>query len=143
MPAMTVADHTPPPARDVTMRASWGLECRDGAVIYERSMTSASATADRTAPGTGQAPSDYLLCIEGERSWTVPLPASGELIIGRGAEAGLQLSDDQVSRAHAQLMGVPGGIRLRDLGSRHGTLINGHPLTAPPGCPRRQMHALP
>ncbi|TMQ11661.1 MAG: FHA domain-containing protein [Deltaproteobacteria bacterium] len=62
---------------------------------------------------------------------TVPLPASGELVIGRSAECGLRLSDELVSRAHAQLFVVPDGIRLEDLGSRHGTLLNGQRLTAP------------
>ena len=78
---------------------------------------------------SGQA--DYLLCIEGERSWTVPLPASGELIIGRGTDAALRLGDDLVSRAHAQLLVVPDGIRILDLGSRHGTAVNGQPLAGP------------
>jgi two-component system response regulator AtoC len=75
--------------------------------------------------------SDYLLVIEGERSWTVPLQPASELVIGRGADAGLRLSDDLVSRAHAQLLGVPDGIRIADLGSRHGTLVNGQLLAGP------------
>ena len=74
---------------------------------------------------------DYLLCIEGERSWTVAIPPSGELVIGRGPDASLRLGDELVSRAHAQLLVVPDGIRLADLGSRHGTLVNGQPLAGP------------
>ncbi|HSK00407.1 MAG TPA: sigma-54-dependent Fis family transcriptional regulator, partial [Kofleriaceae bacterium] len=74
---------------------------------------------------------DYLLCIEGERSWTFPLPPSGEIVIGRGPDAALRLGDELVSRAHAQLLVVPDGIRLSDLGSRHGTQVNGQPLAAP------------
>jgi two-component system, NtrC family, response regulator AtoC len=73
--------------------------------------------------------SDYLLVIEGERSWTVRLPASGELLMGRGPEAGLTLSDALVSRRHAQLLVGADGLRLTDLGSRHGTLVNGERLT--------------
>jgi two-component system response regulator AtoC len=73
---------------------------------------------------------DYLLCIEGERSWTVPLPADGALVIGRGDEASLRLADPLVSRSHAQLLVVPDGLRLADLGSRHGTLLNGRRLGA-------------
>ncbi|HWM88339.1 MAG TPA: sigma 54-interacting transcriptional regulator [Kofleriaceae bacterium] len=68
---------------------------------------------------------EYLLCIEGERSWTVQLPASGELVVGRGPDAGLVLSDALVSRAHAQILAASDGLRLTDLGSRHGTVING------------------
>ncbi|HWM86356.1 MAG TPA: sigma 54-interacting transcriptional regulator [Kofleriaceae bacterium] len=74
---------------------------------------------------------DYLLVIEGERSWTVRLPAAGELIIGRGSEAGLNLSDALVSRRHAQLLIGPDGLRISDLGSRHGTLVSGETLASP------------
>src|SRR5262245_52793266 len=76
-------------------------------------------------------PIAYLLCIEGERSVTVPLPISGEMTIGRSAECGVRLSDELVSRTHAQLFVVPDGIRLEDCGSRHGTMLNGQRLTAP------------
>jgi two-component system, NtrC family, response regulator AtoC len=85
----------------------------------------AQTAAARAAPDRA----DYLLCIEGERSWTFALPASGEVIIGRGNDAALRLGDDLVSRAHAQLMMVPEGLRVTDLGSRHGTLVNGQALT--------------
>ncbi|HTE55074.1 MAG TPA: sigma 54-interacting transcriptional regulator [Kofleriaceae bacterium] len=68
---------------------------------------------------------EYLLCIEGERSWTVPLPTAGAVVMGRGPDAGLVLSDALVSRAHAQILIGPDGLRLTDLGSRHGTLVNG------------------
>src|SRR5688500_4334480 len=102
-------------------------------MIYVRPMTTTPPTDDvaMTAPApAGAETADYLLCIEGERSWTTPLPRSGELVIGRAADAGLRLGDDLVSRAHAQLLVVPDGIRLQDLGSRHGTIVNGQPLTA-------------
>src|SRR5262249_57269428 len=62
-----------------------------------------AATSPRGADD-GKQQGDYLLCIEGERSWTVQLPASGELIIGRGTDAALRLTDDLVSRAHAQIL---------------------------------------
>jgi two-component system response regulator AtoC len=101
-------------------------------MVYRKTMDSpptpgdvAQTAAAREAPGRA----DYLLCIEGERSWTFALPGSGEVIIGRGNDAGLRLGDDLVSRAHAQLMVVPDGLRVTDLGSRHGTLVNGQALT--------------
>ena len=71
----------------------------------------------------------YLLCIEGERAVTAPLPVSGELMIGRGLDCGVQLRDELASRCHARLTVVPEGIRLEDCDSRHGTLLNGQPLT--------------
>ncbi len=87
--------------------------------------------ANTAAAPAGPDVADYLLCIEGERSWTVPLPKSGELVIGRAPDFGLRLGDELVSRAHAQLLVVPDGLRLQDLGSRHGTIVNGQLLTAP------------
>ena len=74
---------------------------------------------------------DYLLCIQGERSWRCTLPASGELVVGRAPEAGLRIDDDLVSRTHAQIMVVPDGLRLVDAGSRHGTTLNGKRIGAP------------
>ena len=75
--------------------------------------------------------SEYLLVIEGERSWTVHLPVAGELIIGRGPEVGLSLGDPLVSRRHAHILVGPDGLKLSDRGSRHGTLVNGEPVSAP------------
>jgi pSer/pThr/pTyr-binding forkhead associated (FHA) protein len=49
-----------------------------------------------------------------------PLPAT----IGRGSEADVQIGDAWVSRRHCQLDQVDGALVLRDLGSRHGTLVN-------------------
>lgn len=79
------------------------------------------------APGPGRA--EQLLCIDGDRSFTVTMPGSGELVIGRGPDAGLAVDDPLVSRAHALLLAVPDGLRLSDLGSLHGTLLNGERLT--------------
>lgn len=45
--------------------------------------------------------------------------------------AGLSVDDPLVSRAHAQLLAVPDGLRLSDQSSRHGTLLNGERLTEP------------
>src|SRR5215475_14454199 len=89
----------------------------------------ASTAASTGAPGLGRI--EQLLCIDGDRSFTVTLPSSGELVIGRGPDAGLSVDDPLVSRAHALLLAVPDGLRLSDLGSRHGTLLNGERLTEP------------
>src|SRR4051812_16577784 len=89
----------------------------------------ASTAMSGGAPGLGRA--EQLLCIDGDRSFTVTMPGSGELVIGRGPDAGLSVDDPLVSRAHALLLAVPDGLRLSDLGSRHGTLLNGERLTEP------------
>jgi hypothetical protein len=49
----------------------------------------------------------------------------GTTVIGRGAEADLQLTDTGVSRRHAELEVVEGGVALRDLDSTNGTWVNG------------------
>jgi eukaryotic-like serine/threonine-protein kinase len=48
------------------------------------------------------------------------------LLVGRGADCGLRLANDpRVSRHHFLLEVVPPQARLRDLGSRNGTYVNG------------------
>ncbi|MBC7372503.1 MAG: FHA domain-containing protein, partial [Frankiales bacterium] len=46
-------------------------------------------------------------------------------VIGRGADADLRLPDTGVSRAHAELRLTEGGVRLVDLDSTNGTVVNG------------------
>ncbi|HVV81672.1 MAG TPA: FHA domain-containing protein, partial [Kofleriaceae bacterium] len=70
----------------------------------------------------------YLLCIEDGSSRTVPLPAGGELTIGRDPECGIRLADPQVSRRHAMITATTDGVRVTDLDSRHGTSVNGERL---------------
>ncbi|HUS17612.1 MAG TPA: FHA domain-containing protein [Chloroflexia bacterium] len=46
--------------------------------------------------------------------------------LGRGGEAALRLDRDQgVSREHAEIYWQAGALRIRDLGSSHGTSVNG------------------
>jgi two-component system response regulator AtoC len=90
--------------------------------------TPRGVVADTAAAPAERDEGDYLLCIDGERSWRCPLPRAGELVIGRAPECGLKLEDDLVSRQHAQVLVVPDGLRLTDLGSRHGTVVNGKRL---------------
>ena len=46
-------------------------------------------------------------------------------VVGRGADADLRLADTGVSRAHAELRIEGDGVRVVDLGSTNGTLVNG------------------
>ncbi|MCW2598679.1 MAG: domain containing protein [Frankiales bacterium] len=59
---------------------------------------------------------------------TIPLTAS--TVVGRGAEADVQLTDTGVSRRHAELQVVDDLVQLRDLGSTNGTRVNGQPVSA-------------
>lgn len=58
----------------------------------------------------------------------VPLLAT--TVIGRGAEADLQVHDTGVSRRHAELRRTREGVQVHDLGSTNGTRVNGKRVTA-------------
>ena len=58
------------------------------------------------------------------RGTMVDLEAA-ELTLGRGLDCGICIPDPSVSNQHARVEGAATGHRLRDLGSRHGTLLNG------------------
>ncbi len=55
---------------------------------------------------------------------TFPLPQGEPQLVGRSSEA-LHLSDPTMSRCHAELTPDADEWLLRDLGSRHGTFLNG------------------
>ncbi|MEU1752382.1 FHA domain-containing serine/threonine-protein kinase [Micromonospora matsumotoense] len=52
------------------------------------------------------------------------------VVVGRAADCGIRVDDGQrrVSRRHCQLDIDPPHVRIRDLGSRHGTHLNGRPV---------------
>jgi transcriptional regulator with PAS, ATPase and Fis domain len=71
-----------------------------------------------------------LLVHAGARPVMAPLPLqSGRLLLGRDAFAGLQVEDPCLSRRHAEITTSTGGFRVRDLGSRNGTFLDGKRLT--------------
>ena len=49
-------------------------------------------------------------------------------MLGRGPGCDLVLTDDSVSRRHAEIAVRAGECLIRDLGSCNGTLLNGHPV---------------
>jgi DNA-binding NtrC family response regulator len=55
--------------------------------------------------------------------------ARGTTVIGRDAQADIVLPVTAVSRRHAEIRKEGGAFLIRDLGSRNGTLVNGHPVT--------------
>jgi hypothetical protein len=59
-------------------------------------------------------------------------PLTGTMVIGRGAEADLQLADTGVSRRHAELRVVGSEVEVRDLGSTNGTWVNGRRVDSAP-----------
>lgn len=68
------------------------------------------------ATGSRQNPSEV---------FSLPLPA----VIGRGSHADLRLDDPWVSRVQCELAELDGLIVVRDLGSKHGTFVNGAAVT--------------
>src|SRR3712207_4581986 len=63
--------------------------------------------------------------LEGER-----IEVGEELTIGR-EQADLALEDAEISRRHARVRAVPGGLEIEDLGSRNGTRVDGRRIDAP------------
>jgi len=56
-----------------------------------------------------------------------PLPATGELVIGRADDADVRVDHPSVSRQHA-ILRVAAPITIEDLGSANGTRLHGRPL---------------
>ena len=57
------------------------------------------------------------------------LQAGVRLLIGRGADCDLCIDHPAVSRHHAAIVATEETATIEDLGSRHGTRVNGHALT--------------
>ncbi len=55
-------------------------------------------------------------------------PFNTPLVIGRAQEADIHVTDIWASRRHCELDDQDGHLVLRDLNSRHGTLVNGRPV---------------
>ncbi|MEP6853651.1 MAG: FtsK/SpoIIIE domain-containing protein, partial [bacterium] len=81
---------------------------------------------NRPGPGAGGDPSTVLrLHVVGgpDAGAVLPLPREGSVVIGRGPDCSLQLSDPEVSRHHAEVRMTPSGLRVRDLGSTNGSAL--------------------
>jgi two-component system, NtrC family, response regulator AtoC len=83
-------------------------------------------TAPALSPQSPRGP--HLVVVEESSSYPLPLPVAGQLVIGRGPEADLSLSEPSASRRHALVTIENGEVRVTDLGSRNGTLVNGEPV---------------
>jgi serine phosphatase RsbU (regulator of sigma subunit) len=71
-----------------------------------------------------------LITVRSSDGGTTRFPlVKGRVTIGRSRENDIFLPDQWLSRHHAEIRVSSGSHRLRDLGSKNGTLLNGHPLT--------------
>lgn len=59
-----------------------------------------------------------------------PIPLlQGANVIGRSAEAAIQIDSPGISRYHARISVAPEGVTLEDLGSKNGSYVNGTRVT--------------
>src|SRR5512146_2740167 len=82
-------------------------------------------TTVRSLGGTaGSIPARYLLVAGDDRLVTVPLPLEGEVVLGRGSDATVELAHAKISRRHARVI-VGNELRIEDLGSTNGIFVGG------------------
>src|SRR4051794_9063714 len=86
-----------------------------------------AARSQDGAPPLAESARCYLMVFEASSATMVPLPPSGEVLIGRGNEAHLRVHAPAASRLHVRLVVQDGAVQIADL-SRRGTLLNGAPL---------------
>ncbi len=91
--------------------------------VCERAWLAEAATA------TGR-PAGHLCLAIAEQALLYPLPARGEVIVGRDVNVALSVDNRSLSRRHA-LIRVGSGLTIEDLGSKNGTYVHGCSL--PPG----------
>ena len=94
-------------------------------------MTQAARTPSRSADEPHATPASVTIRDPDGRLARLDLAALGPrpLVVGRAADAQIRLDRASVSRRHAELADDGrGGWRVRDLGSRNGTLVNGQPV---------------
>src|SRR5690349_13402898 len=124
---------SPRPASSPSIIASLTpLEVASAAAMVQRSTEdrpdlNALSTVDTGAlphPLRPEAARHYLLVFDSESTRMFLLPPGGDVLIGRAKEADLRLKDGSVSRTHAKLSVLPSGVRITDLESHNGTLVN-------------------
>jgi hypothetical protein len=59
----------------------------------------------------------------------IPMPAQGQLVLGRDPGAGgVKIADPRCSRRHAAVTATDGSIAVKDMGSKNGTWVNGEQI---------------
>jgi DNA-binding NtrC family response regulator len=93
----------------------------------EASETAADGSAGRPDE-TPRIPGAALIYADGgPRFHAVPIPAGG-IVLGRDPACELPIPDHRASRQHVRIDHAQGWFRVRDLGSRNGTRLDGRPL---------------
>jgi diguanylate cyclase (GGDEF)-like protein len=96
---------------------------------------------DRTIIGVKPLPSDaekpqrdrpYLIVLAGPNVGEMYPVEGAESFVGRGTNATIRLGDDSISRRHVRIVVDGKDVRIEDLGSANGTILNGERVTAAP-----------
>ncbi|MCB9601603.1 MAG: sigma 54-interacting transcriptional regulator [Sandaracinus sp.] len=87
----------------------------------------ATRTLDDAKEPTSR-PQVVLVGVHGPARTSPHLPLRREVVVGRGADCGLRLDDDSVSRHHASFAPTRGGVSVKDLASRNGVFVDGERL---------------
>ena len=67
-----------------------------------------------------------LIVLSGQQIGRMYKLGKAKIVLGRSEDADVQLDDEGISRHHARLVAMPGGVvMLQDLESRNGTFVNG------------------
>ncbi len=74
----------------------------------------------------------FLIVLAGSNVGEMYRLEEGETFVGRGQNATIRLNDDGISRRHARLVQIGGQVRIEDLQSANGTLVNGAAVTQQP-----------
>jgi two-component system, NtrC family, response regulator AtoC len=80
------------------------------------------------APSVGDLPARerfYLVVRRGDLAEVIDLRVGEEVVVGRSEDAAISIDEARVSRRHARILCSDDGVRVEDLGSRNGTLLNG------------------
>lgn len=81
-----------------------------------------------TTRGEGQAGPSWTFWVEGPRRRARLVLRGSFFVVGRLEPFAVFQDDPMISRDHAVIVAVEGGVRVRDLGSRNGVLLNGERL---------------
>ena len=74
-------------------------------------------------------PGGLFMTVVGPDSFeTVTLPTNGTMLVGRGTEADVRISDVLASRMHCRLHVAKGAVEVEDLRSANGTFLGNRPL---------------
>lgn len=101
----------------------------DTGIFRVRSAVAPDADAPPSPQTTGTGRPRVILPAGSGTPERVVLLTSPVTVVGRGADADLRVHDTGVSRAHAELRVEGDVVRVVDLGSTNGTLVNGRPVT--------------